>query len=788
MRLFRHVMPVLLGALWAGHLGAQDNTGAVSGKVIDGTTQLPISDVEVSIVGSPHRTLSKTDGTYLISGIPAGAQQLRATRIGFGPQLTAVTITSGATATVDVTMTPAAAILEAVVATGYGTQRREAITGSVATVSAAGANVGVTTNADQMLRGRAAGVEVTQNNGEPGAGSQILIRGGSSISNTNAPLYVIDGVPIYNEPSEAGATGLVGAPPLQRDPLNMLNPSDIESITILKDASATAIYGVRAANGVILIETKKARGSSGPTVEYDSYVAAASPARKLDVLSGDQFRSFVQGQVVDWRNDSSACAGRPACQSGYADSAGLFNGLAPSHLAALGTANTNWAKAISRTGITHNHDLAFTGGSQDTRYRASINYMKQDGVTIADGLERIQGRLTGSHSDLNDRLRLNVNVTTSRVNNKYIQYENTGGFEGGVFMNAVIFNPTQPIQVTDSTGTHYFEFVGSTSVRNPVAMARQLADIGTSTRTLGNGTAEFDFAQGVTGQMTVGFDQASGLHQFYAPLSSPVGAQAGGGFAQQSTTENTTRTLQTLLTVRRTLGQNTLDVVGGYEYSKFIHTFFQATGKGFNTDANGFDNLNSAASKDLFSDASQSVLASFFTRANFGFKDRFFVTGILRYDGSSQFAQGHQWDGFPGLSASWHLSQENFMRGKGPFSDLRIRAGWGRQGNPGIPPYQSLVLLQGSSGASYPWGDTPQTGYVAVTNPNKNLKWETSTQLDLGADFSLWESKLAGTFDYYHKNTSDLLFYTDCAAPCNVSQTLSNIGKLRDTGIERLDV
>src|SRR5437764_839521 len=379
-----------------------------------------------------------------------------------------------------------------------------------------------------MIQARAAGVEVTRNNGEPGAGTQILIRGGSSISNSNEPLYVVDGVPLYNEPTEPPGYAAAGTPPLPRNPLNTLNPSDIASITILKDASATAIYGSRAANGVILIETKKGTAAGGPTIEYDSYVAASSPAKKLDVLNGAEYRSYVQGQFSSWRTDSTACASRPACSTGFSDSSGTFAGIKPF---ALGPANTNWENAVTRTSVTHNHNLSFTGGNEDTRYRASLNYMKQQGVAITNGLERIQGRLAATHHALDNRLRLGLNVTTSRVNNRYLTAENTGGCEGGVLQNVAIFDPTQPITVTDATGVHYYEGGGS-SVRNPVALANQLLDQGQTTRTIGNGTVELDLVPGLTGQVTVGLDHASGARQIYYPKANPIGNALGGGVAR----------------------------------------------------------------------------------------------------------------------------------------------------------------------------------------------------------------------------------------------------------------
>jgi len=786
MRLVRHLVPALVaGLFWAVPLGAQESPGAVTGKVVDANSQQPLANVEVAIAGTPHRELSRSDGSFQLNGVPAGAYRLRASRIGYGSQIQEITVTPGGTTTAQITLAPAAAILEPVVVTGYGTQRREAVTGSVSSVSAAAANVGVVTNVDQMIQARAAGVEVTRNNGEPGAGTQILIRGGSSISNSNDPLYVIDGVPIYNVATEPPSFAFTGTPSLPRNPLNLLNPSDIASITILKDASATAIYGSRAANGVILVETKKGAGVGGPTVEYDTYVAAASPAKYLNLSAAGDFRTFVTDQVGVWLADStSSCAAQPAfCTdtTTFGDSlAGKLAGLSHKHLGALGNASTDWYRAVTRTAVTHNHDLSFSGGSEDTRYRASLNYMKQQGVAISNGLERIQGRLSATHKALDNRMRLGVNVTTSRVNDQYILFENRAGFEGGVFQNAANFNPTQPVMANDTT---YYE-PGGNSLRNPVALANQVTNLGQTTRTLANGTAEIDLVPGLTGQVTVGLDYSAGGRQIYFPLANPLGRTLGNGLARVYSQDNATKTVQTLLTFRQQLSEaHSLDVVGGYEYSKFTKNVAMGQAKGFVTDALLYNSLNAAGTLQDSSDAIENRLVSFLSRVNYGYKDRFFVTGVLRYDGSSKFAEGHKWALFPGLSASWHLSQEEFMRG-GPFSDLRLRVGWGRQGNPGIKPYQSLRTLVGGINSSYPWGDVPQAGMIPNSVGNPNLKWEQTTQYDGGVDFGVLNNRLAGSVEYYVKNTSDLLLEVPVPQPQPSATRIENVGKLRNRGVE----
>jgi iron complex outermembrane receptor protein len=760
----RCLLPALLGGLLlAGPspLPAQEAAGTITGKVIDGSSRQPLAGVEIGVAATPLRTVTRADGTYQLKGVAAGPHRVRTARIGYGPQSQEVTVAAGGSAAVDFTLVPAAAILEEVVVTGYGTQRREAITGSVSTIEADAANVGVVANVNQMIQGRAAGVEVIQNNGEPGAGAQIRIRGGTSISATNEPLYVIDGVPINNRETEASGFGIGGSPPLPRSPLNLLNPSDIQSITILKDAAATAIYGSRAANGVVLIETKKGTANVS-SIEYDGYVATATPLRHLQVLNGDQYRAFVQQQVA---------AGN----------------LSADRLTSQGTANTNWEDAVSRRAITHNHNLSFSGGSEATRYRASFNYMNQEGVVLANGLERVQGRLSGTHHAFSDKLRLSFNATTSRVNNHYLPYENTGGFEGGVFQNVAVFNPTHPVTVVDqATGVSSFYEIGTgrQSVRNPVALAEQISDYGKTTRTLGNVQTELDLAPGLTGQVNVGADHSEGERSIYLPRSSPVGAE-WNGLARRVNRDNTSLTLQGLMTYRGQLSRDHgIDVVGGYETSKYVTSEVGTEARGFLTDAFSFDNLGAGATLVApYSWREESRFVSFFGRTNYNYKDRYFLTGVLRYDGSSRFGTGHKWALFPAVSASWNIIGESFMRGS-VFNDLRLRAGFGLQGNPGVPPYASLILLGTTDGARYVFGETPVTGVVPTRNGNPDLKWEQTSQFNIAAEFSLLNSRLSGSLEYYVKNTKDLLLTVAVPQPALVSDRLENIGKVRNRGIE----
>ena len=755
----RLILALVVGLLWSARLGAQVPTGTITGRVVDSTTQQPLSDVSVVVQGTRRGAVTAADGTFAIVGVPAGSQTVRARRIGFSAPVQIITVPSGGTATVVFALDRRAISLEDVVTVGYGTQRRAAITGSVATIDASAAQVGVVSNVNQMIEGRAAGVQITQNSGEPGAGAQVRIRGGTSISASNEPLYVIDGVPISNVETENAGIGISGSPPLPRSPLTLLNPSDIASISILKDAAAS-IYGTRAANGVILIETKKGLGS-GPTMEYEFYVGSSSAPKHLDLVTGDQYRQYVQQQVT----------------------AGV---MTAGQLALLGTANTNWERALLHNASTYNHNLSFAGGSANTAYRASLNYMNQQGIIISNGFQRLQARLNGTHQTLDGRLRLALNLTGSNINNDYIPYENDGGFEGGVFVNMVQYNPTKPVTRTDALGatTFYETGPGAQSDRNPVGLARQIQDFGKSTRVLGNTSADLDLFSALTARVNLGVDRSDGNRSTYWPLASPAGAGFGGR-ARQASRTNTSKTLQTVLTFHPEFsGRHTFDILGGYEYTDFSLSEFVAESQGFLTDALGFNGLSTGSK--LITPSSyleDSRLVGFFTRANYSLNDRYFLTGVWRRDGSSRFGLGNKWAVFPAISGSWRLSQENFIP-HGPFSELSLRASWGRLGNPGVPPYASLIKLSADAGSRYVFGDQPVVGFTPISNDNPNLKWETTDQTDIAVDYGFMNNRFSGSLEYYLKNTHDLLLSVLVPQPAVVGDRLENIGKTRNKGVE----
>jgi TonB-linked SusC/RagA family outer membrane protein len=756
----RFALALVVGLLWSVKLGAQVPSGTITGRVVDATSQQGIADVSVFVEGTRRGATTGADGSFTIGGVPAGAQTVRARRIGFSAPSQVVTVPANGSASIVLTVERQAVSLEDVVTTGYGTQRRVAITGSVATVDADKANVGVTTNVNQMIEGRAAGVQITTNSGEPGAGAQVTIRGGSSISASNEPLYVIDGVPINNTETENAGIGIGGDPPLPRSPLSLINPADIASISILKDAAA-AIYGTRAANGVVLIETKKGQGA-GPSIQYDFYAGTQWAPKKLDLLTGDQFRAYVADQV----------------------SKGV---MTTTQQSLLGSSNTDWQKELFQHGTTFNHDVSFAGGSATTQYRASVNYMNQQGIVISSGMKRLQARVNGTHQALNGRLRLGANLTGSNINNDYLPFENNGGFEGGVFLNMVQFNPTHPVTVTDAaTGiTSFYEIgPGAQSDRNPVGLANQIQAVGKTTRILGNGTIDFDIFSPLTARILTGVDRSDGNRSDYWPLASPAGAGLGGN-ARQAERTILSKTLQTVLNFHPEFsGNSTFDLLGGYEYNDYSFSEFVAAAQGFLTDALGYNGLSTGST--LITPSSYAELrrlVGFFTKANYSFKDKYFLTGSWRRDGASQFGEGNKWAVFPAISGSWRLSQESFVP-KGPFSELRLRAGWGRLGNPGVPPYASLIRLSADAGSRYVFGETPVVGFVPVNNANPDLKWETTDQTNVALDYGFSNNRFSGSLEYYVKNTHDLLLTVPVPQPAVVGERLQNIGKMSNKGVE----
>ncbi|MEL0175873.1 MAG: SusC/RagA family TonB-linked outer membrane protein, partial [Cryomorphaceae bacterium] len=608
--------------------------------------------------------------------------------------------------------------LEEVVVIGYGTQKKKDLTGSSAQVSAEDFNGGVVTSPEMLIQGKAAGITITPTNGEPGGGVSVRVRGGTSISSSNEPLYVIDGMPVQSANTLPGGTGLTGGS--QRNPLSRLNPNDIESITVLKDASATAIYGARGANGVVLITTKKGKGGSAMAVDYNYQLSASTLSKKLDLLTADEYRAAVN----------------------------RFN-LGNT----LGNADTDWQDEVFQTGVAQQHNLSLSGGTAEGNYRLSLGYLDQDGIVINSGTERFTSRLSMNQKTLDGKLTLSGNINVSQQDDNLTPYQQTGGFEGGLFTNVMKMNPTLPVY--DADGNYTFV---SNSVRNPVQAALEIDDVARTTGITMNGTARLDLGdvlEGLSATANTGYDTYNTLRKTYLPKATPYGV-ADNGVASQKYGQVSSQVLETYLNYDAEVAGNMLNFMAGYSWQENNYEGFGATAYEFVTDNYSFNNLDGggrAQLGDKYSYRGQSRLVSFYTRANYDIGGKLMLTGTVRRDGSSKFGADNKWGIFPSFAAALRLSEFDFV--PEAFSDLKLRAGWGVVGNEAIGEYQSIARIGTGSNAVIGGSATSGTGYL---NPaNSGLRWESTASTNIGLDWEMNGGKFYGSLDLFQKNTSDLL-------------------------------
>ncbi|MDT0630266.1 SusC/RagA family TonB-linked outer membrane protein [Rubrivirga litoralis] len=742
----------LLLALAAPPVAAQSQT--VTGVVTDATSGDPLPFVNIIIQGTTRGVATDVDGNYSIE-VPGPDAVLLYRFLGYVDQA----ITVGSQSVINVGLEEDSNVLDDVVVVGYGTQRRGDVTASVATVEIDDANQALATAPTDLIEGRVAGVNVVETSGEPGAGVSLRIRGGTSIAASNEPLYVIDGIPISGANVTPGGSGEVSTSP-PRNPLTLLNPNDIESISVLKDASATAIYGSRGANGVVLITTKS--GVSGQvTVDYEGTTSFANASNTFDILSADELRDFLRANSPD---------------------SPIINE----------TANADFNEAVFRTAVSQSHNLSFGGGSNGSQYRASLSYLDQEGIVISSGIERITGRLNAETQFLDNRLRFGLNLTSALTNDDFTPANATGGFRGGIFQNVIDFRPTLPIEVADQAEGTFTEIAGQRDIRNPVGLANQLDETARTTRTLGNITAAFDLVEGLTAQLNLGGDRSIGTRRAFYPNSSPVGA-AFGGAAYQQTLNQQSVTLQTYLTYARPFGDTNLDLLGGYEYSEFDRDENAIQGVGFTTDFTRDNDIQAA--EDLppvggaygpgnFSTRSENLLASFFARANVNYDQRYYLSGTARYDGSSRFSEDNRYAFFPAVSAAWRISEEPFLAGNQTVSDLRLRAGYGVVGNQDIGDYLYFPLLGFSAANTAVLNGEQVRGYAPFQLVNPDLKWEEKEEFTIGLDYRILGDRVFGSIEFFRNTTNDLLLPVTIPQPAVVSTQIQNIGSLRNTGVD----
>ncbi|HKP30265.1 MAG TPA: SusC/RagA family TonB-linked outer membrane protein [Gemmatimonadales bacterium] len=718
---------------------------AIRGRVTDSTTVSPLSGVNVSYGKSA--TLSLADGRFVLTGVVPGTDTLKIRMLGYAPISRVVTVTSGQTVNLDFTLVAQAVSLSEIVVTGYGQQSAGNITGAVTAVSSEEFNTGRIISPAQLIATKVPGVQVVDNN-EPGGGLTLRIRGATSVNASSEPLYVIDGMPVGG-----GAGG--GLAPVGKDGLNFLNPEDIQSITVLRDASAAAIYGANAANGVVIITTKSRTGQAGRLgtyVEYTGNLSSSSVDRLPSMLNAQQFRDAVAEH-------------------------------APQNLAQLGTANTNWFDQTTGTAFGQEHNFSLTSTQEKSFLRLSLGYLNQDGVVDGTTAERVS--LTANYQQLlfKDRLNIRANIKGSQTDDRITP--------GGVLSNSAQFGPTQPIFDENST-TGYYEWPNNAlqSADNPAAILGFASDHAKTYRSLGNVRAAYSmpFLPALTANVNMGYDYSSVDRSTFTPRVLHSQTKSGTNGTDYRTNPSETNTvLETYLNYAApaSIVPGNLDAAVGYSYSHSNAEFPWYQGTGLSTDVLEGNGVTSATTQQNGMDVQEAKLISFFGRVNYNINDTYLLSFSVRRDGSSRFGADNAWGTFPSVSLGWRLSEYDMFKGFLGLSDLKLRGSWAKTGNQAFANYQQYSSYRfGDNQSSVQFGDQ----FIPTIRPSAvdpNIKWESTTAYNFGIDFGFSNQRWSGSLDWYTKDTDDLIFTIPVAAGTNLSNFVTtNIGTMKNTGIE----
>jgi iron complex outermembrane receptor protein len=689
---------------------------ALSGKISD-SSGAPLPGVTIVLKGTSNGTITDSDGKYTINNIPLDGTII----YSFVGMNTQEIMVSGKT-TIDIVMTQSTIGIEEVVAIGYGTQSVRKVSGSITNVTAKDFNKGASQNAADLLQGRVAGLTITNPGGDVTSTQTIRLRGTSSLTGSSSPFVVIDGVPGLD--------------------INSVAPDDIESISVLKDASATAIYGSRSASGVILITTKKGKQGQS-SVTYSNYVAVDAATRTPEVLTAQQWRDYTASHNMDV--------------------SGLDKG-----------ANTNWFDEITRTGVSQNHNLSIAGGLKNGSYRASLNYLDRQGVMIDNYLERYNGLFSVNQKALNDKMNISLIAGTIRSD-----------FQPNITQNSVYAYNMLPVYPVKNEDGSYFD-IQEWDQGNPVNNMVNNSNIHKTSQLYTNAKIDLEIFEGFTAGINL-FKQRKAEDVSLYNASTTVAGRTDNGYAKRENMLWDKNLLETTLEYSKAIEKHDFKILGGYSYEENVYQQVSASNRGFISDIFEYNNLSLGENlypTDVNSYKNSSKLISFFGRVNYSFAEKYILTATIRQDGSSKFGENHKWGLFPSASGAWRISDEAFMKDVKVISDLKLRVGYGVVGNQdGIDPYKSLALY--NRGSEYfdngKWHNT----YLYSQNDNPNLKWEQTATFNPGIDFGLFDGRITGTFDYYIKKTSDLLYVYNVPVPPNLYSTmLANVGDMENKGYE----
>ncbi|MDB4583461.1 TonB-dependent receptor [Draconibacterium sp.] len=705
---------------------AQQNS--ISGTVTDESGE-PLPGVTIIIKGTTNGTVTNEDGNYTISNVPEYAT-LQFSFVG----MLAQEIVVGAQTTIDVTMQMDAIGIEEVVAIGYGTMKKSDLTGSIASISADQIIQGPATSASRAIQGKAAGVRVTQKSGRPGDEVIIRVRGGNSLSGGNDPLYVIDGLPVDG----------LGAD---------FNPEDIASMEILKDASATAIYGSRGSNGVVLITTK--RGKEGKaTINYHGYVGVQNLRKKIDLLD---------------KTDYVAMQNEIALKEGGTP-------LTSSEIAAL--PNNDWQDLAYQNAIMQSHQLTASGGNETAKFFTSLNYMNQEGILKGSDFNRISVRINGDMK-MSEKLNIQANVGFNR------SIDNTSNFAadgwGAIPFQAIVMPPTTPIK--DEFG-NYTKFVGTPwGGTNPVGFAELSDRATTKFRVVSNIGLDYTIIDGLILKITGGVDANSTTYDQYNSMELSTNGPAGGQ-AWKNKSNFYRFVNENILTYTKSLNDdNNLVAMAGFSYQKEALDYMNSGRySGFVSDVFGNNNMSSAINTvPLSTGYTDSKLLSYIGRLNYTYKERYLFTATGRYDGSSKFGANNKYAFFPSAAIAWRVSEESFMKDVAWVDNLKLRVSMGQVGSQAVAPYQTLDRLSTNTPV---FGSGEAVGFVASGFSNEDLRWETTTQTDVGIDLGILDNRFNLTLDYYKKNTTDLLYNATLPPSSGYSSSTRNVGEIENKGFE----
>ena len=723
----------------------------VSGQILD-ANGTPLPGANVVEKGTTNGTQSDFDGNFSIRVAGENAT-LVISYIG----LTTKEVVVAGQPNINVTLEESAAALDEIVVVGYGTQKKSDLTGSLSSLNQEDLNPGANASVDQLMQGRAAGVNITQASSAPGGGLAIRIRGSSSINASNEPLYVIDGFPIDNSPNlSSGGVAAVSNNQSPRNPLNALNPGDIQSIEILKDASATAIYGSRGANGVVIITTKK--GKQGRmSITYDAYGGNQIIAKKLDLLSTDQYISAI--------NDLSQAQGNDVV-------------FAPDAVSSIGN-GVDWQDEIFRSALLTNHNLGISGANEKTSYYASINYYDQDGIVQNSGIKRYTGRIN-IESKFGERTQVGFNFNTSLIkdNNNIDGLQNNEN--AGPINAALLYDPTEPVFNADGS----FAQSPNLTINNPVALIDGISSLNETNRTFGSAFLNYNFTDALSGKFNFGSDRQTSRRDVFNSSKTIRGAGAGG-IAAVNVLERTNYLFEYTMTYDKRFNENhALTLLAGTTYQKFGTKFFSGDISGFPTDEIATNNLalGDTNTDNLNSGKEENTLLSYLGRINYNLFDKILLTGSIRADGSSRFGTNTKWGYFPSFAIGYKIEEEAFI--PEAFNQLKLRASWGQTGNQEIGNLASQLTF--GSGPNVVFDNIAQGSVVPRRIANPDLKWETTEQFNVGLDIGILGGRYSATIDYYTKSSKDLLFNLPLPRASGFGSILTNVGEVKNTGFEFL--